>query len=131
MEDHARRIGGVCAALAVAALAACSSARPVRRSEPLAGPFVVTEPAQGRGRLVFMAQCYQCHPGGEAGLGPSLNDKNITQRRARHHLRRSPPLVDVSHLGDRELSDLTAYLAALRRHSERVQEPFEAQEASR
>jgi mono/diheme cytochrome c family protein len=131
MEDHAIGVTPFALALAAAALAACAPASPVRRSEPLAGPLITTEPSQGRGRLVFMAHCYECHPGGEAGLGPSLLDKSISPRRVRHHGGGASPLPEASRLSDKDLSDLTAYLAALRRHSERVQEPFEAQEASR
>lgn len=119
MEDHARRVGAaLLLAAAAAATAACSGS--ARRGEPLAGALVETEAAQSRGRLVFMQSCYKCHPGGEAGLGPALNNRRV--RAAKVHYAALKP---------HELQDLMAYLAVLRTHSERVQEPFEAREAGR
>lgn len=118
MEDHARRVAAAAAlGLAALATAACGSAR---RGEPLAGALVTTESSQDRGRLVFMQNCYKCHPGGEAGVGPALNNKHV--RKAKVH---------YAALKGKELQDLMAYLAVLRTHSEKVHEPFEAQEASR
>jgi len=98
------------------------------------GPLVITEPAQDRGRLVFMQDCYKCHPGGEAGIGPSLNDKRLTSVMTRYRVRHGAsgmPAFGRSRLSDGQLDDVMAYLTALRRHSERIEEPFEAQEASR
>lgn len=117
MEDHARRVAAG-ALLAFAALAVAACGRSARRGEPLAGELVTTEAAQDRGRLVFMANCYKCHPGGEAGLGPSLNNRRVHKV---HH----------AELKSQEVHDLMAYLAVLRSHSEKAQEPFEAREASR
>ncbi len=81
-----------------------------------------------------MQNCYKCHPGGEAGLGPSLNDKRLsavlTRYRVRHGSGRMPAFAP-SRINDKQLDDVMAYLTALRRHSERIDEPFEAQEASR
>ena len=54
-------------------LVACGSAR---RSEPLVGTLEPTGSA-ARGKVVFMEHCHECHPGGEAGLGPALNNKPL------------------------------------------------------
>lgn len=90
-----------------------------RRGEPLRGPLTATESAQERGRLVFAVNCYKCHPGGEAGLGPSLNEKRrpdfIRRLQIRHGVGRMPSF-DETRLSDKELSDLLSYLALLRRH---------------
>ena len=117
---------------ATAALTACSGSP--RRSEPIMGPLVITEAAQAHGRIVYMQDCYKCHPGGEAGIGPSLNNKHLTAGLARYRVRHGGPRMpafDRSRISDKQLDELMAYLSALRRHSERIDEPFEAQEASR
>ncbi len=54
-------------------LGGCGSAR---RSEPLTGPVVLPADA-ARGEVVFMRHCHACHPGGEAGLGPAINNKPL------------------------------------------------------
>src|SRR4051812_33983677 len=57
-------------------LVGCHSAR---RGEPITGPLLLSSPAE-RGRLVFQQRCYQCHPDGEGGLGPALNNKPAPKR---------------------------------------------------
>lgn len=128
MEDRSRL---TLAALA-AALAATACAAP-RRGEPLAGAMLTTDPAQDRGRLVFMQNCYKCHPGGEAGLGPALSKRRPAPW-IKYRIRHAPgamPSFDEKRISDKELQDLMAYLAALRRAPEKAHEPFEAREASR
>lgn len=132
MANLSRRVetAAVCAAAALA-LGACGSAR---RGEPLRGPLLTTEAAQDRGRIVFAQNCYKCHPGGEAGLGPALNNRPWPARLKKFEIRHNMgamPSFDKSRLSDSDLHDLMAYLAILRTHSERDQEPFEAREASR
>jgi mono/diheme cytochrome c family protein len=52
---------------------ACGTAR---RGEPLAGSLnLAGDEAGRRGHLVFTKYCHSCHPGGEAGLAPAINDK--------------------------------------------------------
>lgn len=131
MEDHARLKASALLALAAAGLAACGSPR---RGEPLAGPMLTTDPAQDRGRVVFMQNCYKCHPGGEAGLGPALTHKRRPAPWLRYRVRHAPagmPSFDESRLSDKDLNDLMAYLAVLRNKTEKEHEPFEAREASR
>ncbi len=105
-------------ALLAAGLAACNA----RRGEPLTGAVPVDEEPVLRGRAVFMSQCYQCHPGGEAGVGPALNDKHfpdfVTRWRVRHPFG-AMPAFPKSELTDAQMRDLLAYLAALRRYDER------------
>jgi mono/diheme cytochrome c family protein len=93
---------------------ACGAAR---RREPLAAPLVLDARAE-RGRAVFMTNCYQCHPGGEAGLGPALNDKPfpefLKKFQVRHGLGTMPSFSE-SKISDEQLEDLMQYLKALRR----------------
>ncbi|MBF0335497.1 MAG: cytochrome c [Alphaproteobacteria bacterium] len=95
-------------------LAACGSAR---RGEPIVGPIAFS-PAASRGERAYMRVCHQCHPGGEAGLGPSLNDKPLPgfliRFQARHGLG-AMPAFDAGRVGGDELDDIVTYLGALRR----------------
>lgn len=52
-------------------LGACTA----RRSEPLRGAVTLNTEEQRRGQQAYFRHCHNCHPGGEAGLGPALNDK--------------------------------------------------------
>jgi mono/diheme cytochrome c family protein len=104
---------GVLIALCVVALA-CGSAR---RREPVAAPVSLDERAE-RGRAVFMVNCHQCHPGGEAGLGPALNDKPLPEFlkkfQVRHGLGTMPSFSEEK-ISDEQLDDLMEYLKALRK----------------
>lgn len=103
---------------AAVALGACSA----RRSEPVTGVSpearVDTE-EEARGRLVFMQWCNQCHPHGQAGLGPALNSIPLpeiaVQAKVRNHLG-TMPVFGSDEISDPELDDLFAYLVALRRN---------------
>jgi mono/diheme cytochrome c family protein len=106
---------GHAAVLAVCLIAlACGAAR---RREPLATPVALDQRAE-RGRAVFMANCHQCHPGGEAGLGPALNDKPfpefLKKFQVRHGLGTMPSFSEQK-ISNEQLDDLMAYLDALRR----------------
>lgn len=107
---------------------ACGAAR---RSEPLLGPLPLTDPAEERGRVVFMQHCHQCHPGGEAGLGPSLNDKALPEFLKKFQVRRgigSMPSFSERRISDDELDDLMAYLDALRDQEGEPPEPGEQED---
>lgn len=46
----------------------------VRRSEPIVGNmFAPVDQLAIEGETIYMAKCQKCHPGGEGGLGPSIN----------------------------------------------------------
>ena len=64
-----------------------------------------------------MAKCNKCHPGGEAGLGPALNNKPLPDFLVRYQTRSGAgamPPFDPDELSDKDLADVTAYLKALR-----------------
>ena len=94
----------------------CGSAR---RGEPIAGPLDIGSPQVARGQEVFMAHCHQCHPGGEAGVGPALNNKPapafLMKYQVRHGLG-AMPRFSTEHIDDAELDALIAYLLTLRHH---------------
>ena len=97
-------------------LVGCGSAR---RGEPLVGPVPITSPAVVRGQQVFMADCHQCHPGGEAGLGPAINYKPLPGFLIRLQVRNglgAMPAFPSQELSPGDLDALIAYLKALRQH---------------
>ena len=93
-----------------------------RRSEPIAGPLRLAgdEPedqAVLRGRAAFAAHCYQCHPAGEAGLGPALNDKPLPGFAIKTQVRQglgAMPAFSEQEIPPEQLDDLVAYLFELR-----------------
>lgn len=105
----------VVCALAALLSGGCASAR---RGEPLAGPVALDARAE-RGRKVFMARCHACHPGGEGGLAPALNNKFHPAFLIRLQVRRglgAMPSFDETKIDDAQLSDVIAYIKTLRKH---------------
>jgi mono/diheme cytochrome c family protein len=105
---------GILALVTIAGVAGCTSAR---RSEPLVGPVALTSAEVQHGERVFMRHCYQCHPGGEAGLGPAINNKPLPGFMIKTQVRLgvgAMPRFSHEELSDADLNDLVAYLKALR-----------------
>lgn len=89
----------------------------VRRGEPIVGPMKLT-PEEERGRMVFQQRCHQCHPDGEAGLGPALNNKPAPVFLMKTQVRAglgAMPRFDKHIIPDRDLEDLMDYVMALRK----------------
>ena len=89
-----------------------------RRSEPLVGPLALNAHEQ-QGQKVFMKNCYACHPGGDAGLGPSLNDKPLPDFMIRLQVRHgfgAMPAFTPTDISDADLDALLDYLSALKHH---------------
>lgn len=98
------------------ALSACA---PAYRGEPITGPLELSTPTLVLGQRVFDRHCDQCHPGGAAGLGPSLNDKRLPGSLIAYQVRQgvgAMPAFTPERLTDKELDALIAYLESLRRH---------------
>jgi mono/diheme cytochrome c family protein len=109
------RTAGALVVLASAlVVASCGSAR---RSEPLVGAWRPSNAETAQGERVFMAHCHACHPGGETGLGPSLNDKPLPAFLVRLQIRNglgAMPAFAPDELPDGDLQALVAYLRARR-----------------
>jgi mono/diheme cytochrome c family protein len=91
-----------------------------RRGEPIVGPLAISEPAIARGQQVFMRECHQCHPGGEAGLGPAINNKPLPGFLIKFQVRNglgAMPAFSQNEISPEELDHLVDYLKALRNHS--------------
>ena len=102
--------------LSLVATLGCGSAR---RDEPTASPIFISSPVVARGEEVFMHRCNQCHPRGEAGLGPALNNKPLPgfmiKFQVRHGFGAMPAFSDKE-LSDSDLNNVVAYLKVLRRN---------------
>ncbi len=105
-------------ALYVAALSAwgalgCGSAR---QSEPLTGSLVLSREQQ-HGQVLFHQYCHQCHPHGEAGLGPAINNKPAPLAVVRLQVRSglgAMPAFPEGVLPDKDLEQLLAFVRAQR-----------------
>jgi mono/diheme cytochrome c family protein len=89
-----------------------------RRGEPFTGPHQWQQPNVQRGQVVFAKNCYQCHPGGEAGLGPALNDKPAPVWLMKTQVRvglGAMPSFGKDQISSEELDDLMAYVIAVRK----------------
>jgi mono/diheme cytochrome c family protein len=107
--------------LSLLLLSNCGSAR---RSEPIMGPLAVSSQQLENGRLVFMQNCQKCHPAGEAGEGPSLNNVPAPGGVLRFRVRSRAFLLGLGRMpsfkeheiSPEQLDDLVVYLKALRKH---------------
>jgi mono/diheme cytochrome c family protein len=105
---RARRLGPLL--LCAAALVACGSPR---RSEAVDGPLMLGSADLERGRVVFYQKCHKCHPGGEGGLGPELNDKPLPLFLMRLQVRQglgTMPSFSEERISDDDLDRLLAYM---------------------
>lgn len=106
----------LCAALlSLPMLASCGSAR---RSVPVTGPMVITDPQVALGERVFMAECSRCHPRGEAGLAPGINNKPLPGFLIKFQVRNgigAMPAFSEEEISDAEVDAIVAYLKHMRR----------------
>ena len=102
---------------AISLIALSTACHSVRRGEPIVGPMNLNA-KQERGRIVFQQRCHQCHPNGEAGLGPALNNKPapvfLMKTQVRLGLGAMPRFGEHT-ISKSELDDLMAYVIALRK----------------
>ncbi|MFN7141330.1 MAG: c-type cytochrome [Limisphaerales bacterium] len=104
-----------CVGLVATSFLGCRSAR---RSEPTLGKFPEANRQFESGRMVFMRHCHECHPNGEGGLGPALNDKPLPRFLVKTQVRTGlgvMPAFSTEQITPAELDDLVDYMVALRR----------------
>ena len=90
---------------------------PQRRDEPFTQRLDPNDPRIAIGQRVFSQQCYQCHPGGAAGLGPGMNDKPLPVFLMKTQVRKglgAMPAFSKQEISDEELEDVIRFLKALR-----------------
>jgi mono/diheme cytochrome c family protein len=106
------------ALVAVAALAFLAGCATARRGEPLRGPMTLNA-KQARGESTFKHICNGCHPGGEGGLGPGLNNKPLPGFMIKYQVRHGVgvmPHFPKERISDEALDDLVAYMKHMRGH---------------
>jgi mono/diheme cytochrome c family protein len=111
---HRARHGLACL-LAIAGVV-CLGCGSARRRPPLAAAPALSQQA-ATGRVAYMEKCNRCHPGGEAGLGPALNDKPFPDFLKRFQVRHglgTMPHFSPEELTDSQLDAVLEYLKALR-----------------
>ena len=97
------------------ALAGCGSAR---RGEPFATPAAPPDARLALGERVFDVNCSQCHPGGEGGLAPAINNKPLPGWLMKLQVRvgiGKMPAFSSDEISGEELDALVHYMAWLRR----------------
>jgi mono/diheme cytochrome c family protein len=108
---------GIALVALVGVAAACGSPR---RGEPITGPLRFSNPRVERGEIAFMNHCQPCHPGGEGGLGPALNNKCLPGFAIKTQVRvgfGAMPGFVIQSIPPADLKDLVVYLEALRRNN--------------
>ena len=104
----------VVAGVVALAVTACG---PEHRGEPQ-GPRVRPDTvAEAHGERLFVRHCYKCHPNGESGLGPALNDKPLPEVAIRTQIREgvgAMPAFDEHQLRDQDVEALAKYVQELR-----------------
>jgi mono/diheme cytochrome c family protein len=98
-------------------LMACGGS--ARRSETSVGkPPPITKPGEKRGEVGFMKFCNQCHPMGEGGLGPTINDKPLPgaaiKLKVRTGLGGDMPTFSSEEIPEQALDEIVEYIEALR-----------------
>ena len=93
-------------------VAGCAS----RRSEPFKKEFFRPANASiANGEKMYMAHCQKCHPGGEAGLGPSINANPAPQFIKRFQMRHGlgvMPGFRRDEISKEDLRDISKYSKA-------------------
>jgi mono/diheme cytochrome c family protein len=91
-----------------------------RRSEVIKGrPFIAANERIAHGEKVFMMYCEKCHPGGEAGLGPSINANPAPQLIKRFQVRHGlgvMPSFKKDQISKSDVHDISRYLHAWKKY---------------
>jgi mono/diheme cytochrome c family protein len=93
---------------------ACATAR---KTEPLAPPVDTSNPKVAHGQNVFFQHCHQCHPHGQAGLGPAIVNKPLPEFLMKFQVRHglgTMPSFDAQKLPPADLEALMEYIKAVR-----------------
>lgn len=88
-----------------------------RRGQPEAPAVAPRTGAEVRGQRLFHRWCYQCHPGGEAGLGPAINNRPLPHIAIRTQIREgvgAMPSFGEDQLSDGDVSAIIAYMDLVR-----------------
>jgi mono/diheme cytochrome c family protein len=102
-----------CLAVALGCGVGCASSW---RNEPRVAALSLNAEQQ-HGQVLFHKYCHQCHPHGEAGLGPAINANPAPMAAFRAQVRGglgAMPAFPDAIIPDRDLDQLLAFVAAQR-----------------
>ena len=88
-----------------------------RRGPTMATPAALDADAK-RGEVVYMQSCQQCHPNGEGGMGPSLNNRHLPGFAIKAQTRwgvGAMPAFPKTEIDRDELDDMVDYMKEIRR----------------
>lgn len=100
---------------------ACGTAK---RGEPVSAPLALQDEQLERGQVVFMAHCQKCHPGGEAGVGPPINNVPLTKGMMKFRVRSKAFLLGLGRMpsfkedeiSKEELNALVRYIKVMKKN---------------
>jgi mono/diheme cytochrome c family protein len=95
-----------------------TACRSPRRGEAVGRTVQKTSASIEHGRTMFQEHCYRCHPGGEGGLGPALNNKPAPRFLMKTQVRvglGAMPSFSKDDISPKELDQLMDYVMALRK----------------
>jgi mono/diheme cytochrome c family protein len=95
-----------------------------KRSEPIMGKLEIKNESIRNGQLVFMKNCQKCHPGGQAGEGPSINNIALPGFLIRFRVRDKAFLLGLgrmpsfkkNEISQKEMDDLIGYIKAVKKN---------------
>lgn len=102
----------------VLSIAACGTPR---RSAPLRGAVPLATPSEQQGEILYARFCDRCHPGGEGGIGPAINNKALPQFMIKLQVRAgfgAMPGFNDDVISADDLDAIVDYLKALRGNEE-------------
>lgn len=91
---------------------------PERRGALANAPVTPDTVAEHRGERLFYKHCSRCHPGGESGLGPALNDKPLPELAIETQIRKglgAMPAFSEHHLKDDEVDAIADFVIEMRK----------------
>lgn len=96
-------------------LAGCGTAH---GGEPFTTPVPTRAPEEALGEEIFRTHCQSCHPGGDAGVAPSLHNRALPAPMIRMQVRAgvgAMPSFNEEVISEDELDALITYLLLVRR----------------
>jgi len=109
-----RRSIEICAIVIMAAIGGGCGAE--HRGEPEGPSIQPDDRVEAQGERLFLRFCFQCHPGGAAGLGPALNNKPLPKAAIETQIRKGvgamPAFEDL--LSETDIDAIAAYVQEMR-----------------
>ena len=109
-----RAMKAMALAMVLASLAACGSSR---RTVPVSGPLMFPSQKVALGERAFMRTCNACHPRGESGLAPGINNKPLPEFLIKFQVRHgmgAMPAFSERQVNPEELDAIVEYLEYMR-----------------